>query len=321
MVPRGPKRTPCVLLTLAFVIAATTVAFAWDGQNRYPIKVRIPRAGAADFQVGGMGIAARDMASDWESAAGAAPREILCPRRGFAFALGMRPFFSNLSGSVKATSKGGEGTLLNLHGHLRIPAQNTLWEVYSYLRMWDKITVRLEYVPWNWSGPGHAGTDGNFAGLLLVRDDLITSSLNITSFRMGADYDVSWGRDLVFGPNVDFHIIKWNQRVTKDAGGSQDFAQTILQPAIGAHVRYEPSHTGYFSWFKPTLEARFSWMSLNGLGLSMWDIGAGIAPPLSRNVDAGFKLGYKQWKLDGYRGRLLLDVAVEGIYLDLALRF
>jgi hypothetical protein len=62
-------------------------------------------------------------------------------------------------------------------------------------------------------------------------------------------------------------------------------------------------------------------MSFNGLGLSTWDIGAGIAPPVSKNVDAGIKLGYKQWKLDGNRGRLFADVGVEGLYLDLSLQF
>jgi len=233
----------------------------------------------------------------------------------------MRPFFSDFTGSVKALSKGGEGTYLNLHGHLRLPYDKTQWEFYSYLKMWDKITVRLDYTPWNWSGPGHAGTDGNFAGLLLARDDPINSTLNVTTFGLGADYDVSFGRDLVFGPNGALHIIKWTQRVKTMDGESGDFAQTMLQPAIGAHARYEPSNTGYFSWFKPYLEGRFSWMSFNGLGLSTWDMAVGVAPPVSRNVDAGIQVGYKQWKLDGNRRRLFLDMGVEGLFMDFSLRF
>ncbi len=62
-------------------------------------------------------------------------------------------------------------------------------------------------------------------------------------------------------------------------------------------------------------------MSVSGLGLSTWDLGLGVAPPLSRNVDAGVKLGYQQWKLDGNRGRLYVDVDVEGFFLDMSLRF
>ncbi|HMK35960.1 MAG TPA: hypothetical protein VK463_12880, partial [Desulfomonilaceae bacterium] len=100
-----------------------------------------------------------------------------------------------------------------------------------------------------------------------------------------------------------------------------DFTQTILQPTIGAHIRYEPANTGYFSWFKPYMEGRFSWMSFAGLGLSTWDVAAGVAPPVSRNVDAGIKIGYKQWKLDGNRGRLYPDMGVEGVYLDFSLLF
>jgi hypothetical protein len=233
----------------------------------------------------------------------------------------MRPFFSELSGSLKAASRGGEGTFLNLHGHLRLPTDNTLWEVYSHLRIWDKMALRLEYLPWNWSGPGHAGTDGNFAGLVLKKDQAITSSLNITTFLVGGDYDVSFGRDFVFGPNGELHIIKWNQRVETGAGDSADFDRTLMQPSIGGHARFEPAMTGYFSWFQPYFEGRFGWMSFNGLGLSTWDLGAGMAPPVSRNVDAGLKLGYKQWKLYGNRPRFLLDVGVEGLYLDLSLRF
>lgn len=321
MVARDPKRTPCALLTLALFLAATALAYAWDPQYRYPIKVRVPGSSAVDPRYGGTGIASGYSLSDWESAAGASRREILCPRRGYAFALGMRPLFSTLSGSVKATSKGGEGTFLNLHGHLRLPYDTTQWDFYAHLRMWDKVTARVEYYPWTWSGPGHAGQDGNFAGLVLTADQGINSTLNITTFGLGADYDVSLGRDLVFGPNGDFYVIKWNQRVEASTGESADFAQTMLQPAIGAHVRYEPRDTGYFSWFNPSLEARFNWMSFGGLGLSTWDMGAGIAPPLSKTVDGGLKVGYRQWKLDGQRGRLFVDVGVEGIYLDFSLRF
>ena len=98
-------------------------------------------------------------------------------------------------------------------------------------------------------------------------------------------------------------------------------AATLLQPDIGAHVRYEPLNTGYFSWFSPYLEGRLSWMSFSGLALSTWDFGLGVAPPLSRNVDGGVKFGYRQWKLDGIRRLLLVDMGVEGIYVDFNLRF
>lgn len=321
MVARGLKTTPCAFLTLALFLAAVTAVDAWDHQYPYPMKVRVPGIGSAELGVGGIGMASGKGRSAWESAAGASRRQILCPRRGYSLALGMRPFFSDLTGSVKALSKGGEGTYLHLHGHLRLPYDKTQWEFYSYLKMWDKITVRLDYVPWNWSGPGHAGTDGNFAGLLLARDDPINSTLNVSTFGLGADYDVSFGRDLVFGPNGALHIIKWTQRVKTMDGESGDFSQTMLQPAIGAHARYEPSNTGYFSWFKPYLEGRFSWMSFNGLGLSTWDMAVGVAPPVSRNVDAGVEVGYKQWKLDGNRRRLFLDMGVEGLFLDFSLRF
>jgi hypothetical protein len=187
--------------------------------------------------------------------------------------------------------------------------------------LWDRIALRLDYAPWNWSAPGHAASDGNVAGLLLKKDDAFQTDLSITSLTIGADYDVSFGRELIFGPNADFHVIRWTERVVKSSGESGDFTQTILQPAIGAHARYEPINTGYFSWFKPYLEGRFTWMSFAGLGLSTWDFGAGVAPPVSRNVDAGVKLGYKQWKLDGNRGRLFADVAIEGPYLDFSLQF
>jgi hypothetical protein len=186
--------------------------------------------------------------------------------------------------------------------------------------MWDKIGLRLEYLPWNWGGPGHMPTDGNFAGLLLKKDDGINSDLNITTFLIGADYDVAFGRDLIFGPNADLYIIKWGQRVARDAGEGVDFLNDIAACDWGP-CQIRAFKTGYFSWFKPALEGRFNWMSFNGLGLSTWDIGAGIAPPVSKNVDAGIKLGYKQWKLDGNRGRLFADVGVEGLYLDLSLQF
>jgi hypothetical protein len=321
MAARGSVTTPRAFLIFVVVLALAGWASAWAQQSRYPIKVRLPRAGESEFGVHGTSMISGRTAYGWNLAAGASRRTILCPKRGFAFALGMRPFFSTLSGSVKATSRGGEGTLLNLHGHLRVPDERTLWEFYSNMRIWDKVTVKLEYKPWNWSGPGHAGTNGNFAGLLLEKDDGITTNLNITTFMIGADYDVSFGRDLTFGPNGDFHIIKWSQRVDTEVGDSMDFVQTILQPAIGGHFRYEPTNTGYFSWFKPYMEARFSWMNFDGLGLSTWNMGAGVSPPVSRNVDAGVKLGYKQWKLDGNRKRLFLDVGVEGLYLDFALKF
>src|SRR5271157_2148 len=321
MIARGAMKVPCALITLAVLLLATSQAPAWDQQYRYPIKVRVSETGSADARVAGIGSGSPHAGADWEMAAGQARREILCPRRGYSLALGMRPFFSTLTGSTKVISKGGEGSWLNLQGHLRLPADKTQWEFYANLHMWDKIGLRLEYLPWSWGGPGHMPTDSNFGGLLLKKDDGINSDLNITTFLIGADYDVAFGRDLIFGPNADLYIIKWAQRVARDAGEGVDFSQTLLQPAIGAHVRYEPSNTGYFSWFKPALEGRFNWMSFNGLGLSTWDIGAGIAPPVSKNVDAGIKLGYKQWKLDGNRGRLFADIGVEGLYLDLSLQF
>lgn len=210
---------------------------------------------------------------------------------------------------------------MSLVGHLRLPSEAVQWEFYSHVRLWNKVTGRLEYQPWHWEGPGHIPSDGNFAGLLLVANDAIHSELKVNSVVVGAEYDVSFSRDVVFGPNADFHIIKWRQRVSKENSFGMDFSQTMLQPAIGAHVRYEPSNTGYFSWFKPYLEGRFSWMSFTGLGLSTWDVAAGIAPPVTRNVDAGFKFGYRQWRIEGHRGRLFADVGVEGFYMDFALRF
>ena len=321
MAARGSKRTACAFLTLALLLTAVTVAGAWYQQARFPIKVRVSGESLTDPRLGGFGLTPRDGRSGWATAAGQSRGQILCPRRDYSFALGMRPWFSTLTGSLRATSRGGEGSFLNLHGHLRLPNDLTQWDFYSRLRMWDKITVRLEYLPWVWSGPGNAGRDGNFAGVVFKQDDPINSSLNITTLGLGADYDVQLGRDLVFGPNGELNIIKWVQRVETEDGRSGDFLQTILQPAIGAHVRYDPRDTGYFSWFNPSLEGRFTWMSFAGLGMSTWDMAAGIAPPLSRNVDGGLKLGYKQWKLDGQRGRLLLDVGVEGLYLDFSLRF
>ena len=322
MAARGPIVIPwAIIITFVVTVAVTAPVDAWSQNYRFPHKIRSSGTDGTDAGVGGISTASRPAPGDWEVAAGQPRREILCPKRGFAFALGMRPYFTSMGGSVKAANKGGEGTYLNLHGHLRLPADRTMWEFYSNIRVWDKVAIRVEYLPWIWAGPGHIPTDGNFAGLLLKRDDSISSDLTISTLLVGADYDVSFGRDLTFGPNADLYIIKWNQRVVKDSGESADFAQMIFEPTIGAHLRYDPSNTGYFSWFKPHLEARFGWMSLGGLGLSTWDLAAGISPPVSRNVDAGIKLGYKQWKLEGGRGRLVADMAVEGPYLDFALQF
>jgi hypothetical protein len=321
MAARGPMRIPCVLLIAALILGGATVANAWDQQYRFPVKVRVSGVGSSDRARSGTLESPRMAQSDWEVAAGQAKREIYCPRRGFAFSLGMRPFFASLTGSTKVVSRAGEGTYMNLTGHLRVPSDAAQWEFYSVLRLWERISMRLEYAPWNWGGPGHLPSDGNFAGLLLKRDDSIQADLNISTLQIGADYDVAFGRELIFGPNADLNIIKWGQRVSKSGSESLDFSQTIIQPAIGAHLRYEPQNTGYFSWFKPYMEARFSWMSFTGLGLSTWDFAAGVAPPVSRNVDAGVKVGYKQWKLDGNRGRLFTDVGVEGPYLDFSLQF
>ncbi len=322
MLLRGAKGTLCALVIPVLFLIAASQAIAWDQKYNYPIKVKVSEGRASDLRVAGARYGDEDGSPEWNRAAGASRTPVLCPRSGFDFEIGMRPFFSNVSGPVRAESAGGEGTYLLLRGHLRVPSENTLWELYANLRMWDKVTARMEYVPWHWSGPGHAGADGNFAGTLIKAQDSIFSDLNITTFRFGADYDVAFGQDLVFGPNADLHIIKWMQRVEnrEEDGGSSDFNQTILEPSMGAHVRYEPSNTGYFSWFKPRIEARFDWMSFAGLGLSTWDLGAGVAPPVSRNVDAGLKMGYKQWKLEGQRGRLSTDVGVEGLYLEFSLR-
>ncbi len=320
MVSRGAMRIPRLIMVLAFLFGTSGLASALEKPFKYPVKVNV-----SDSFPTRSGIAGMDMAGgpgvSWDVAAGQSRGEIFCPKRGYSFAIGMKPFFTSLVGSSKVSSRGGEGSVLSLHGHLRIPDDKTLWDFYSYLRLWDKIAVRIEYAPWTWSGPGHIPIDANFSGLALKSGDAIQSDLGITTFTVGGDYDVSFGRDLVFGPNADLHVIKWSQRVAKDGGAAMDFSQTILQPAIGAHVRYEPTNTGYFSWFKPYLEARFSWMSFDGLGLSTWDASAGIAPPISRNVDAGFRLGYKQWRLDGTRNRLFTDVTVEGPYMDFALHF
>src|SRR5512139_3266778 len=260
MEARGPMRNPWASMTLVVFLLATGWASAWEQQYRFPIKVRVSEANPSDARVGGAATESGRWSGDWEVAAGQARREILCPRKGYAFALGMRPFFSSLTGSTKVVSRGGEGTFLNLYGHLRMPTDVTLWEFYSHLKVWDKINLRLEYTPWYWGGTGHVSGDGNFGGLLLKKDDAVQSDLSITTFVIGADYDVSFGRDLVFGPNADLHLMKWVQRVSKDGSAGVDFSQTIIQPAIGAHVRYQPTNTGYFSWFKPYLEGRFSWM-------------------------------------------------------------
>jgi hypothetical protein len=322
MTARGQMTIPWAIATLTVVLLAVTIpASAWDLAYKNPVKVRGAANNSSNAASSGVGLASRTSPGDWEVAAGRARSEILCQRRGYSFSLGMRPFFSSLIGSTKVLSRGGEGAFMNLNGHLRLPSEKTLWEFYSHLKMWDKIAARVEYVPWKWTGAGHIPTDGNFAGLLLRKDDAIFSDLNVTSLIIGGDYDVSFGRDVAFGPNADLYILKWAQRVSKSNGDAVDFSQTVLQPTIGGHLRYDPPNTGYFSWFKPFVEARFSWMNFDGLGLSTWDMAAGIAPPVSRNVDAGIKLGYKQWKLEGNRNRLFADIAVEGPYLDLSLQF
>jgi hypothetical protein len=322
MVARGKNRIPCLLaMSLILMLGMSSFALGWSKANRYPVKVNVSDANSQNSNLGSSGTFPRIGETGWDVAAGQARAEILCPKRGYSFEIGMRPFFTSLTGGSKAMSRGGEGSFLSLRGHLRVPDEKTLWEFYSNLRLWDKVALRIEYAPWIWSGPGHIPIDANFAGMTLKAGDAIQSDLGITTFTVGGDYDVSFGRDLVFGPNADLNIIKWTQKVTTEKGASNDFSQTILQPAIGAHVRYEPTNTGYFSWFKPYIEARFSWMSFDGLGLSTWDMSTGIAPPVSRNVDAVFRIGYKQWRLDGNRGRLFTDVSVEGPYMDFALQF
>jgi hypothetical protein len=318
---RGTQIITCAVTALAIIITGAIPAFAWEAEYRYPIKVRVSDSDFSNSRQGSTGTIVNSPGTNWDVAAGQARREILCPKRGYSLAIGTRPYFSSITGSTKVNSKGGEGTFLSLTGNLRIPGDATLWEFYSFIRMWDKVTFRFEYLPWTWTGAGHTSTDGNFSGLLLKKDDNITTDLNVTSIVLGADYDVAFGRDLSFGPNADLWVIKWSERVAKSPGDAVDFTQTILQPAIGAHIRYEPANTGYFSWFKPFMDGRFTWMSFAGLGLSTWDIGAGIAPPVSRNVDAVFKLGYKQWRIEGNRGRLFADVGIEGFYLDLGLQF
>jgi hypothetical protein len=329
MLARGTMRTPSAFFIVAILLMVAIQAEAVDGKYRYPLKVKVSEQDSGRFSgvasarahSGNIGATLRDSA-DWEVAAGQARREILCPKRGFNFALGMRPYFATLTGATKVASRGGEGGFLSLIGHLRIPPESTLWEFYGAIRAWDKVTVRLDYLPWHWGGPGHTPIEANFGGLLLKTGDYIQSDINIASLVLGADYDVSFSRDLIFGPNADLHLIKYSQTVSRIPGGEGvDFSQTILQPAIGAHLKYEPTNTGYFSWFKPFLEGRFSWMSFTGLGLSTWDLGAGVAPPVSRNVDAGMKLGYKQWRMEGTRGRLSADLGVEGLYMDFNLQF
>ncbi len=321
MIAGEKTRIPCAMLALVLVVVWTGLASAWDKKNRPPAKVRVSGSGSSGPFLGGVRYVRGDDSCDWGAVAGASRGAIFCPKRGYSFAVGMAPFFSTLTGFTRVSSKGGEGTFMQLNGHLRLPPDNTFWEFYSHVRMWDKVTVRFNYRPWNWSGTGHAGTDGNFGGLALTRNDLINSDLNIANFELGADYDVLFGRDLIIGPHADFHAIKWNQRVATMDGSSGDYAATMLQPTIGAHIRYEPLNTGYFSWFSPYLEGRFNWMSFNGLALSTWDVCAGVQPPFSRNVDGGVKIGYRQWKFDGVRRRLLADVLIEGPYLDFGLRF
>ncbi len=321
MATRGTIGLFSAFLTLALLWLTGSQVGAWDQAYRYPIKVRVSDSDPTGSRSADSRPSDRSSVPEWDVAAGQARGTILCAKRGYTLELGVRPFFSNLSGLTRVVSKGGEGTLLGLNGHLRVPSEQTFWEMYSHLRLYDKVTLRLEYVPWHWIGGGHAGSDGNFNGLLLKKDDPISVDLGITSIVVGADYDVAFGRDLYFGPNADLNIIKWSQRVAKNGVDASDFTQTILQPEIGAHLRYEPTNTGYFSWFKPYMESRFKWMSFRGLSTSGWDVGAGIAPPVSKNVDAGFKLGYKQWKMEGSRGRLFADVGVEGVYLDFSLRF
>ncbi len=323
MATRGRLVIMCAIAAIALLLVSTSQVNAWEQEYRYPIKVRVSESEPAGMGMGpsGIGSTTRHSSPDWDVAAGQARGPILCPKRGFSLALGMRPFFTNLSGATKVVSKGGEGTFLNLNGHLRMPGEKTIWEFYSHLRMWDKVTLRLEYLPWNWTGAGHAGIDGNFAGLLFKKDDLLHTDLSLSTIDIGGDYDVAFGRDLTFGPNGDLYIMRWSQRVAKELGEAGDLSMNIVQPAIGAHLRYEPTNTGYFSWFKPYMEGRFNWMSFGSLATSSWDMGAGIAPPVSRNVDAGFKIGYKQFKLEGNRGRLFADVGVEGVYLDFSLQF
>ena len=321
MSARGLKRIPCAMLSLALIFISTSFACAWDQYYRYPIKVKVSGSNLSRPGTEELGGICSNPSGDWEYVAGASRRQILCPRRGFDFMVGLRPFFSNLSGMVKAVSKGGEGTPANLRGHLRIPNSSTLWELHADLHMWDKITFGLAYVPWHWGGTGHAGQDGNFAGVLYALNELIDSNLNITSFIMRADYDVSFNNDLIFGPNADFQVIRWNQSLRNSGGDAADFSQTILQPTIGLHLKYQPTNTGYFSWFKPALKTRISWMNFAGLGTYTWDLGAVVSPPISDNVDFGCGLGYKQWKIDGVRSLLTADVSVEGVYFDLQLRF
>jgi hypothetical protein len=321
MAARGSTGTVAIIICLALFFSAASQAGAWDRQYNFPLKVRTSDLDAASSSLTENRSSFRGGPSEWEAAAGQARRPILCPRRGFTLAMGMRLFFSNLSGGTRVVSKGGEGTYFSLIGHLRLPPEKTQWEFFSYIRMWDRVTLRLEYNPWSWNGAGHSAADGNFGGLLIRRDDDISADLNLTSIIIGGDYDVAFGRDLYFGPNADLYVIKWSERVAKPNGDAVDFTQTLLQPAIGAHARYEPLNMGYFSYFKPYLEGRFSWMSFGSLGLSTWDLGAGISPPISRNVDAGFKIGYKQWRIDGNRNRLFVDVGVEGLYMDFSLQF
>ena len=215
MLARGTMRTPCAFFIVAILLMVAIQAEALDGKYRYPLKVRVSERDSGRFSdvasarahSGNVGATVRDSA-DWEVAAGQARREILCPKRGFNFAIGMRPYFATLTGATKVASRGGEGGFLSLIGHLRIPPESTLWEFYGAVRAWDKVTVHFDYLPWHWGGPGHTPIEANFGGLLLKTGDFIQSDINIASLVLGADYDVSFSRDLIFGPNADLHLIK-----------------------------------------------------------------------------------------------------------------
>ncbi len=88
---------------------------------------------------------------------------------------------------------------------------------------------------------------------------------------------MAFGRDLTFGPNADLNIIKWSQAVVKQPGieGDGFFSDYPSAGHWSSHQIRAYQH-GYFSWFKPLMEGRFSWMSLTGLALSTWDFGAGV---------------------------------------------
>ena len=191
MIAGKMSRIFCTLLVIVLCAVWTGLGVAGDTRYRHPTKVRGSAFGSAGpMDAGGPRFAGLDTEYDWGAAAGASRREIFCRKRGYSFAVGMVPFFSSMTGAVRVSSKGGEGTFMHLNGHLRLPSDNTFWEFYTNLRMWDKVTVRFNYRPWNWSGTGHASADGNFAGLAISRFDPINSDLNVASFELGADYDV-----------------------------------------------------------------------------------------------------------------------------------